>query len=486
MFHQTFALIDWVVLIAYLIIVLMIGIVYRAGKSDSIRDYFFARGKMPWWAVGISLIATSVSASTFLGNPAEAYQFDLRLLQLNIGVPISILIVCLVFIPFFQRSGASSAYEVLERRFDLKTRILSSIFYMVHVMLRTGILIFGPALMISQITGIDIKIVVIAVGVVALFYTTLGGLRAVIWTDVLQFFILLGGGVLICSFVAYDVPGGFTAVFEAASQSGKTQWLDFSWGLENPRNIWAAGFAYITLDLAIRSTDQQFVQRYLSCVDTRRSQYAAILSAVLGLFVAMLFFAVGIFLWSFYRVFPAELTTSDVNRILPHYIATKLPWGVSGLIVAGVFAAAMSSIDSAVNAVSNTATIDFYKRFGGSEKGGLHFARISSIICGLIGIGIGIFSATVGKNLFILALSFTSLFTGSLLGVFVLALATKRVGGWGAFTGAIMGMISLGIVTKVLHLEVSWPWYPLISLIATLITGYIFGIISPKQRSLKV
>ena len=483
MFHQAFALIDWVVLVAYLMIVVMIGIVYRAGKTDGILDYFFARGRMPWWAVGISLIATSVSASTFLGNPAEAYQFDLRLLQLNLGVPISIIIVCLVFIPFYQRLGASSAYEVLERRFDLKTRTLASIFYMVHVMLRTGILIFGPALMISQVTGIDVKIVVVAVGIVALFYTTLGGLRAVIWTDVLQFFILLGGGVLVCTFVAYDVPGGFSAVFEAASQSGKTQWLDFSWGLENPRNIWAAGIAYITLDLAIRSTDQQFVQRYLSCVDTRRSRYAAILSAVLGLFVAMLFFAVGIFLWAFYRTYPAELAVSDVNRVLPHYIATKLPWGVSGLIVAGVFAAAMSSIDSAVNAVSNTATIDFYKRFGGSDVGGLRFARIASLICGVIGIGIGIFSATVGKNLFILALSFTSLFTGALLGIFVLALATKRVSGWGAFIGAIMGMFSLAIITKVLHLSISWPWYPLISMSVTVLTGWISSIIAPKRIS---
>ncbi len=481
MIHQPFAFIDWIVLIAYLVVVILIGIVARSGK-EGISDYFFARGRMPWWTVGISLIATSVSASTFLGNPAEAFGHDLRLMQLNIGVPVSILIVCAVFIPFFRRSGAASAYEVLEQRFDLKTRMLASSFYIVHVLLRTGILIFGPAIILAQVTGLDVRIVIVVVGVVAVAYTAIGGIRAVIWTDVLQFFILFGGGVLICLFIDLDVPGGMGAIFDQAGHAGKLTWFDPSWDLADARTFWAAGVAYIVLDLAIRAADQQFVQRYLSCSSLRRTQYAAILSAVLGLFVALLFFIVGIFLWGYFQAYPMQLAgIADPNRVLPQFIATKMPWGVAGLIVAAVLAAAMSSVDSAVSALSNTATIDFYRRFGGSEGSSMRFARGITILWGILSIIIGLVVASMGKNLLVLALSFTSLFTGALLGLFILAVGVKRASGWGAFLGAISGMLVLALVTKGLDLHISWPWYPVISMTTTVSVGWIVSVLSPRR-----
>lgn len=473
MIHQPFALIDWVVLAAYLVIVLLIGAIYRTEK-DGAFGYFFARGRMPWWAVGLSLIATSVSASTFLGNPAEAYEFDLRLLQLNIGVPLSIVIVCIVFIPFFRRFGATSAYEILERRFDLKTRTVASLFYIVHVLLRTGILIFGPSIVVAKITGIDIRILIAVVGIVAVAYTTMGGIRAVIWTDVLQFGILFLGGVLVIVFIDLDVSGGMAQIFQQASEAGKLRWFDPSWNLADPRTFWAAGVAYIVLDLSIRAADQQFVQRYLTCTDVRRARYAAILSAVLGFAVALLFFGVGIALWGYYRAYPGELPlTGDVNQILPHYITAKMPWGVSGLIVAAIFAAAMSSIDSAINALSETATIDFFRRFGGRPERELPFARLTTVLWGVLGIGMALYAASFGENIFILALSFTSLFTGALLGLFVLAVAFPRIRGHGAFWGAICGMLSLGLITKVLRWPVSWPWYPVISMTVTIVMAFL-------------
>lgn len=485
MIHQPFAFIDWVVLSAYLIIVILIGVLYRSGR-EGIKGYFFAHGKMPWWAVGISLIATSVSASTFLGNPAEAYQFDLRLLQLNLGVPVSIIIVCAVFIPYFRRSGAESAYEILERRFDLKTRTLASTFYMLHVLLRTGVLIYGSSIMMSRISGIDIHVVIVAVGVITVVYTAVGGIRAVIWTDVLQFLILLAGAILICVFVSMDMRNGAAEVFKMAHEAGKLRWFDGSWNLADARNIWGAGIAYVVLDLAIRATDQQFVQRYLSCVDLRRTQYAAILSALLGLVMALLFFGVGIFLWAYYRSFPTELhLIRDVNLVLPHYIAMKLPWGVSGLIVAAVFAAAMSSIDSAMSALSNTATVDFFKRFGGSEQYALKFAKLSTVLWGVLGVCSGLYAATFGMNIFELALSFTSLFVGALLGVFILAVAVERASGSGAFIGSIAGMLVLALMTKVFSVQIAWPWYPVISMGTTLLVGWLTSFVLPRHIAFK-
>ncbi len=482
MIHQPFAIIDWVVLISYLVIVLLIGAIYRSGR-EGIFEYFLGQGRMQWWAVGLSLIATSVSASTFLGNPAEAFQFDLRLLQLNLCVPVSIIVVCAVFIPFYRRSGAMSAYEVLERRFDLKTRTLASSYYIAHVLLRTGILIFGPSIVVAKITGIDMRIIIIVVGAVTVAYTTLGGIRAVIWTDVLQFMILMAGGVLILVFTSIDIPGGADAIFKMAGSAGKLRWFDFSWNMADPRNFWAAGVAYVAIDLAIRATDQQFVQRYLSCVDVRRSQYAAILSAVLGFFVAILFFGVGIFLWAYYQTYSEAIAgVNDPNVVLPHYIATRLPWGVSGLIVAAVFAAAMSSIDSAINSLANTATNDFYLRFGGNREKALSFARTTSALWGALGILFALYASSFGMNIFELALSFTSLFTGALLGIFILAVAVPFASGWGAFLGSITGMATLAFVTKGLKLPVAWPWYPVISMGATIVAGIFISIIVPRRQ----
>jgi solute:Na+ symporter, SSS family len=484
MIHHPFSTIDWIVLGAYFLIVLLIGAIYRT-EREGIFGYFFARGQMPWWAVGFSLIATSVSASTFLGTPAEAYQHDCRLLQLNLGVPISILIVCAVFIPFFRASGATSAYEVLERRFDLKTRTLASVFYIIHVLLRTGILIYGPSIMLARILDLDIRVIIAVVGAVTIAYTAMGGIRAVIWTDVIQFFILFAGGILICIFVSLDVPGGAGAVLDAARAGGKLRWFDPSWGLANPRNIWATGIAYIALDLAIRATDQQFVQRYLCCRDIPRARFAAISSAVWGLLVAMLFFAVGVFLWGYYHAYPAEFAQiTDINMLVPHYVATKLPWGVSGLLVAAVFAAAMSSIDSAINSLATTATIDFYERFGGNKERSLAFARASTIVWGVLGIGFAIYAASFGMNILELALSFTSLFTGALLGIFLLAVAVPWVSGTGAFVGALLGMATLATVTWGLKLPISWPWYPVISAGTAVVAGSLISLAVPRRRAI--
>lgn len=478
--HQAFSLIDWVVLGAYFVIIFLIGVIYRSGR-EGVLDYFFAKGQMPWWAVGLSLIATSVSASTFLGNPAEAYEFDLRLLQLNLGVPLSILLVCWIFIPFFRNSGATSAYEVLEQRFDLKTRTLASTFYILHVLLRTGILIYGPSIMVAQVSGLDIRAVIVLVGTVTIAYTVIGGIRGVIWTDAIQFLILVGGALLIILFIDADVPGGLAAIVDRASAAGKLRWFDPSWNLADPRNIWAAGAAYIAIDLAIRAADQQFVQRYLTCSDIRRARYAAILSAVLGFAVAVLFFTVGIALWGFYQFAPEELSrVSSVNDVLPRYIATKLPWGVSGLIVAAVFAAAMSSISSAVNALAETATIDFYERFGGTREKAMRVARATAALWGVVGIAIALYMASFGENLFVLALSFTSLFTGALLGIFLLAVLVKPANGQGAFFGAILGMATLAAATKVARLPIAWPWYPVISMGTTVIAGTAISLLTRR------
>ena len=464
---------DWIILALYTLMVVGIGIATR--HSNGLRGFLLADGAMPWWAVGISLIATSVSTTSLIGSPAEAYQFDLRYLSLHAAVPVSLLLVTIIFIPWFRRRNIVSAYEALEERFDLKTRLLASVLYILHVLLRTGILIFGPALVLSRFMGIPVSATIVVVGLVAIVYSTLGGLRAVIWTDVLQFIALTGGAVGICMVIEAMVPGGFSMIWNLARDAGKTRVVDMTMDIGDPRSFISAGVAYLVLDLAIRATDQQFIQRYLSCASVGKAQLSALLSAVLGLGISLLFFGTGLHLWAFYQLFPAGAAAfTSPNDVLPAFAATHLPAGLTGLLIAGVFAAAMSSIDSAIAALSNTATVDFFLRLRKhpvDEAGRIRFARRSMAGFGVAGIGFALMASTTATSLLHTALSFTSLFTGSLLGLFTLAVLPWRIAPSAAFVGAIAGGLVLLAVTTLAAGTFSWPWWPVISCVTTCVVG---------------
>jgi len=479
-----FATLDWIIVAIYACIVVGIGIATR--RSSGLRGFLLADGAMPWWAVGISLIATSVSTTSLIGSPAEAYQFDLRYLSLHAAVPLSLLLVTVIFIPWFRRRNIVSAYEALEERFDLKTRLLASSLYILHVLLRTGILIFGPALVLSRFMGISVEATIVVVGAVAIAYSALGGLRAVIWTDVLQFVALVGGAIGVCMVIEAMIPGGFRTIWQVATDAGKTRVIDMTMDVGDPRTFISAGVAYLALDLAIRSTDQQFIQRYLSCASVGKAQLSALLSAVLGLGISILFFGMGLHLWAFYQFFPAGAQNlASPNEVLPAFASTHLPSGLAGLLIAGVFAAAMSSIDSAIAALSNTATVDFFLRLRKDtidEKGRMAFARWSIAGFGVLGIAFALVASTTGSSLLHTALSFTSLFTGSLLGLFTLAVMPRPVAPTAAFIGAIAGAVALLGVNTFAKGMFSWPWWPVISFTVTVVVGMLLSLLLRRPQ----
>ncbi|MBF0197442.1 MAG: sodium/solute symporter [Planctomycetes bacterium] len=490
---QLFMPMDWAVLILYLSLSAGLGL-FLSGKNNSFSDFMFGAGKVPWYAVGISLIATSVSATSFLGNPAESYQNDMRFLMNQFGALISIVIVGFVFIPKFRNAKVQSAYEILEQRFSKGIRLLASILYCGHLLLRTGLLIYGPSLVLAQMLQISVSLAIILTSSLAIIYTCLGGIRAVIWTDFIQFIILIGGGILTLYYISSLSDLNITSMIEQATLAGKTRSFDFIFDPTDARCFLSAGLVYIIFEVAIRGCDQQFVQRYLSCNSIKEANYSAILSVILGFAVSLIFYYVGAFLFVYYSTGPGVLPEKiDINAIFPHFILHQLPQGLRGLLVAAIYAAAMSSLDSAVSALSNTTIVDLLGYQNNSPEKKLKMAKVWVIIWGILGTGAAFFCAVGQKSILAKALFFTSLFTGPLLALFVLAFFSKRLNSRSLFFGVIFGILTLlafselpfenfAIWGKVIHFDTfplykfSWPWNPLISLLGTLMGAYLFAL----------
>lgn len=468
---------DWAVVAAYFAVMAGIG-AHFSRRNRNFKDFMFGGGDMPWLAVGISLIATSVSASTFLGNPAEAFARDMRLLMLGGGSLIAIVGTGLIFIPRFRASGVESAYELLERRFSRRVRLLAATLYSLHLLLRTGLLIYVPALVLERILHMPLWGTILITSAAAVLYTYHGGIRAVTWTDVVQFAVFFGAGLGALWFCA-DRLGGFGEAFRLAGEAGKTRWFSADWNPAEARNLWSAVGAYAVFELAIRGCDQQFVQRYLSTRSVREANLSSLASGVLGIAVGVVFFLLGAFLFAYYNVAEiAPLPVTDVNQAFPHFILTTLPAGFKGLLVAAVLAAAMSSQSSALTALSNTTVVDFMRRDAGTTEG-LRPARRWVLIWGAAGTAAA-FAATLGNvSILAKALFFTSLFIGPLLAMFLQAFFRPGLDSRAVFAGAVGGMVTLLLFLDIPLLPpglwnppfgglFSWPWNPLISMLASL------------------
>jgi SSS family solute:Na+ symporter len=490
---------DWAVVALYFAIMAGIG-VYFSRRNRNLKDFMFGGGNMPWLAVGISLIATSVSASTFLGNPANSFANDMRLLMLNFGAVAAIFIIGAVFIPRYKASGVSSAYELLETKFSRPVRTLAAGLYSCHLLLRAGMLLFGPALILKAMLGVPIwaSICVMAAGSVV--YTYFGGIRAIAWTDVLQFTIFLGSGLLIIAWIAHAV-GGLGETLSLAAEAGKTRWFSAEWDPASARNIWSAGVAYIAFEVAIRGCDQQFVQRYLSTRNAREANYSSIASVLLGICVGLVFFTVGAALYVYFEVkglsaLPAGATANDA---LPFFILNVLPTGLKGLLGAAIMGEALSSLNSLYSALSNTTVTDFLRRKGAQkiadegrnpDGGDLRAARVWVLIWGGIATLVAFAVAQSDQTLLDTALFFTSLFTGPLLALFLMAFFRPGLNPRAVLAAAFGGMGVLLLFLKIPMLPaweplypVAWTWNPLIAMSATVAIAHVLSPVLGSQKS---
>lgn len=473
---------DWGVVGLYALVLLGIGVV-STRKQASTDEYFRGSRKLPWWAVGISLIATAFSAASLLGGPGEGFSHGLLWLQLQLGDLLGYGLVCLLLIPVYVRLDATSAYEYLEHRFDAKTRCLGAACFVLFVVVRLGALLFGAALVFSEVAGVSVDAAILAVGVVAVGYTMAGGMAAVIWTDVLQFVVILVGVGAAIAVAASGVEGGLGGALSAASAAGRLSLVDLSWDPASLRTLPTAVIGYGILAFAVAGTNQQSVQRYLCCESVSDARKAAMLGWFTGFVGVAATLVLGVLLSAFYAQRPGTLPDPvKPDQVFPIFIGAELPVGVAGLLVAAVFAAAMSSVDSALHSLSTCLVVDVYRRFlnrEASDAQALKVARGLIVVWGLVGIVAAFYVARTGESLLPFLVKYSSYTVGPLLGLFLLGVAVPWATGHGAFFGALVAVSSLAAFFAFGPWHIPGIWFAAIAAPLTVLLGGLISMLVP-------
>jgi cyclically-permuted mutarotase family protein len=473
---------SWAVLGAYLLVLVAMG-VYFSRREKTTEDFFKAGGRIPWWAAGLSIFGTQLSAITFMAIPAKTFATDWRYFLGNMAIVMAAPLIVLLFLPFYRRLNVTTAYEYLERRFNLATRLLGSAMFMLFQLGRIGIVLFLPSLALSVVTGMNVHLCIVVMGALCIFYTVLGGIEAVVWTDVLQVVVLLGGGLLCLVLIPFSVPGGWNAMNDVADAAGKLRVLDFRFDLTTA-TFWVMVFGGLGANLISYGSDQTVIQRYLTTRDERAAARGIWTNAILCIPASLLFFGIGTALFAFYKSHPQAMspTVGSADAIFPWYIVTQLPPAAAGLLIAGVFAAAMSSLDSSMNSVATAFTSDFYRRWraGAPDRTCLRLARGATAAVGLLGTALALLMARWHiQSLWDQFATFLGLFGGGLGGLFLLAIFTRRAHG----LGAIVGLLASGAVQFALQrLHPLHPWFYAVTGIAScFVIGYVASLVIPAR-----
>jgi SSS family solute:Na+ symporter len=489
---MNFSSLDVIIIIVYLIGVAVFGIL-KGGRQKTAKDYFLSEKAIPWWAVCFSVVATETSALTFISIPGIAYISNLNFLQIAIGYIIGRIIVSYFLLPKYFEGELLTAYAYLERRFGAKTKNFASSVFMITRVFADGVRLYATAIPIAIIfRGYNLfsevpdwqiySIAIILMAAITLVYTYLGGVRAVIWTDVIQMFIYIGGGLLAMIILTGLIPGSFINIISELSQKGKLDFLNFYFGRDfftKPYTFIASVLGGMFLSMASHGTDQLIVQRLLTTESLKKSQKALITSGVIVFVQFALFLLVGSMLFSF---FGGETMKSD--EVFPRFIIQFMPAGISGIIIAGLLAAAMSTLSGSISALSSTLVGDIYKPYWGKEKSDSQLLNVSRVVA-LLWAVVLIVSAFIFMNsdkaVVELGLSIASFTYGGLLGTFLLGVffaRTKQLDAIIGFSAGILGMILIIYFTKI-----AWTWYTIIGVAFTLLTANIFSLFKTKQYS---
>jgi len=569
-------LLDWVVVAAYLIWIIVDGL-RRTKSASEIEGYLLANRSLPWWAVGLSVMATQLSAITLVGTTGQAYADGMRFIQFYFGLPIAMVVLSVTLVPFFYTSGVYTAYEYLERRFDVKTRTLASVLFLFGRSMSTGAIISAPAVILSVIFHWNLTLTILAIGGPTILYTMLGGVQAVTWTDVKQMGIVVGG--LVCAVIAlilglpHDV--SITRALHLAGAAGRMNTVDFHFDVKQTYTFWSGIIGGLFLHLSYFGCDQSQVQRYLTAKSLNQARHSLLMSAFVKIPLQVLVLVVGVFMFLFYvfnqppmlfnmdsrdkveqsarageyhaletdftgaytrrrdaatemaagepstreaardrfRAATADMQAirgrasalvgdvtggagyrdktgdtprPDVNYVFPTFVITRLPQGLVGLIIAAIFAAAMSATAGELSATATATVIDIYKRLINTTASDAHYLRISRLAVAFWGIVACIVAHVAVQlgSLIEVVNRIGSIFYGSLLGVFVLALAFKRANGNGAFFGMLAGIST--VVVFAFHPAtrgVSYLWHNPIGVAVVVVVGGTVSLLTRPQAT---
>ncbi len=542
-------LLDWLIVFAYLTYVIWDG-VRMTKHSGSKEGYYLANRGLPWWAVGLSVMATQLSAITLVGTTGQAYSDGMRFIQFYYGLPFAMIILCVTVVPFFHRANVFTAYEYLEKRFDVKVRTLTSFFFLISRGLGVGTIISAPAIVLSIVFGWNLVVTIFAIGMSTTIYTVFGGVQAVTWTDVKQMVIIFFGLGVCFIVIVSSFPAGVTLGdgLHLAGSLGKLNMVDTSFNLQEKYTIWSGLIGGLFLMLGYFGCDQSQVQRFLTAKSVDEGRTSLLMSAFLKIPMQFFILLIGILVFVFYqftappivfnRYEAAKAQTStefqaisrnydsahaerraaavqfstneagtreayieadkkfnesrkeavafirstsdknfnDINYVFPTFVLENMPMGVIGLIIAAIFAAAMSSIAAELNALATATTIDFYRRLYAPEATDAHYVmvgRISTFIWGIFACIVALFATNLGSLIEVVN-KFGSFFYGSLLGVFVLAFAVRRARSRGAFFGLLFGIASVWVASMYTNIE--FLWFNVIGCLVTVMMGYLISL----------
>jgi len=484
-----FGSLDLAIVIFYLAGVTALGAYFR--RQRSVHDYFLGGGQTPAWAITLSIVATETSTLTIIGTPALAYAGNLAFLQLVLGYILARFIISFLLLPQYFAGQLYTAYQYIDRRFGGATRRLAAGLFLVTRALADGVRVWAIAIVVQLLLPRIMEIVtgrtlefaeftaVVVVMLLTFVYTYLGGMKAVIWTDVVQFFLYVGGGLAALYCLLGDVPGGWGAV--TAQHGAKLTVFNFTFSLTTTYTFWAGLLGGTFLTLASHGTDQLMVQRLLAAPSLRSSQRALIASGFIVFAQFLIFLLVGVLLFAHYNA-PGnalpEAVTGHNDRIFPHYIVTSLPTGLSGLMVAGVLAAAMSTSSATLNSLAASTVVDFYlprPSRGQPLRGGsddpqalLRRSRWTTVLWGFILIGLAMLARAWGPVLEA-GLTIASITYGALLGLFLLGRLAPRATSTGAAVGMAAGLAVMLYVF--FRTPLGWTWYVLLGTLVTFLVG---------------
>ncbi|MGE5244793.1 MAG: sodium:solute symporter [Betaproteobacteria bacterium] len=541
---------DWFVVVVYIVWIVYDGL-RRSRHTDEVDGYFLANRSLPWWAVGLSVMATQMSAVTIVGTTGQAYATGLRFIQFYFGLPLAMIILSLTLVPFFTRARVYTAYEYLERRFDVRVRSLASFLFLMGRAFSLGVTLAAPAVVMSVILGWPLPATVLAICVPMILYTTLGGVQAVAWTDVKQMFVVVGGMSAAVVILLYGIlhSVSFGQALNLAGATGRLQAVDFRFDPRETYTIWSGMIGGLFLMLSYFGCDQSQVQRYLTAKSVDEARQSLLMSAFVKIPLQLLILSAGVLVFVFYlfqtppmlfnhaydaqiaagpyagqyqtleRRFDAAIADrraaaergdraaflasdqrvrdirgaaativkdatgdrryDDVNYVFPTFITTRMPVGLVGLMIAAIFAAAMSASGGELNALATATIIDFYRRHFVRDASDRHYVTVSKMATigwGLFACVVAMYSANQGSLIEVVN-RYGSFFYGSLLGVFILATLTKRATAPGAFWGLIAGMLVVLIVA--FTTPIAFLWHNLIGAAVVVVVGMAISYAAP-------
>jgi solute:Na+ symporter, SSS family len=545
---------DWLVVVAYIGWIVIDGL-RRSRNTDKVDGYFLASRSLPWWAVGLSVMATQMSAVTICCTTGQGYLSGLRFVQMYFGLPLAMVILSLTVVPFFTRARVYTAYEYLERRFDVRVRSLASFLFLAGRALALGVTLSAPAVVMSSVLGWTLPVTVLVICVPMIFYTTLGGVQAVAWTDVKQMFIVVFGMLAAVAILLYGILQHVSLgqALHLAGATGRLQSIDFGFNLTEKYTFWSGMIGGLFLMLSYFGCDQSQVQRYLTAKSIDEARQSLMMSAYVKIPLQLLILVSGVLVFVFYvfytppmlfnraydarvasgpqaaeyaalqQEFDAEIAVrrtaaerndhemflasdarvktirakavgvvkqatgdvsyNDVNYVFSTFITTRLPIGLVGLMIAAIFAAAMSASGGELNALATATIIDFYRRHFVKEASDAHYllvSKLATIAWGLVACVVAMRAANQGSLIEVVN-RYGSFFYGSLLGVFILGILTRRASATGAFWGLLAGMA----VVLLVAFQMPWIeflWHNLIGAIVVVSVGLVISLVSPNTK----